>query len=291
MIYKTRTGQTIRGNDGQDRFLSRLYGSVFGRMLVKILIHPAISRAGGAFLNSPLSRGMIAPFIRQNKIDMSQYEETVFRSYNAFFTRKIKSQMRPADYEDAHLISPCDGKLTVYPISREGRFTIKHTDYTMRGLLKNESLAKRYDGGQALVFRLTVDDYHRYFYVDGGTKSRNISIPGVLHTVNPVANDIYPIYKENARQYSLLKSDHFKTILMMEVGALMVGKITNYHQEALVTRGQEKGRFEFGGSTVILFLEPGAAVMDGDLIRNSADGVETVVKAGEKIGELPETVR
>lgn len=75
------------------------------------------------------------------------------------------------------------------------------------------------------MFRLCVEDYHRYIYVDDGVKSENVKIPGVLHTVNPVANDSFPIYKENAREFSLLCSENFGTVLMMEVGAMMVGKL------------------------------------------------------------------
>ena len=64
--------------------------------------------------------------------------------------------------------------------------------------------------------------------------------------MNPAANDVYPIYKENAREYTLLKTKQFGTILMMEVGAMMVGKITNLHKNpATVKKGQEKGNFEF----------------------------------------------
>lgn len=71
---------------------------------------------------------------------------------------------------------------------------------------------------------------------------------------------------------------------MMEVGALLVGRIVNYHEKKEVKRGEEKGRFEFGGSTVILCLEKDKAVIDGDILSNSAAGIETVVKMGEKIG-------
>ena len=136
----------------------------------------------------------------------------------------------------------------------------------------------------ALVFRLTVDDYHRYCYVADGEKSQNYHIQGVFHTVNPVANDVYPIYKENTREYSLLKTKRFKTILMMEVGALMVGRITNYEEAGTVRKGQEKGKFEFGGSTIILLLQKDAAVLDSDLIRNTEEGYEAIVKMGERIG-------
>ncbi len=94
-----------------------------------------------------------------------------------------------------------------------------------------------------------------------------------------------PIYKENTREYSLLKSRHFKTVVMMEVGALMVGRITNYHGACPVKRGQEKGRFEFGGSTVVLLFQDGAVSIDDRLIHNTEKGYETIVKMGERIGE------
>ena len=127
-------------------------------------------------------------------------------------------------------------------------------------------------------------DYHRYCYAESGEKGENIRIPGVFHTVNPAANDRYPIYKENTREYTLLETRQFGTVLQMEVGATMVGRIVNYHGAKTVTRGEEKGRFEFGGSTVILCLEKDRAMVDADILKNTAAGIETVVKMGEKIG-------
>lgn len=286
MIYKTRDGSEIRGNEGQDRLLAALYGTRTGRATVRLLVRPMVSKIGGAFLNSAFSRLLIKPFVEKNQIDLSLYEPEQYPSYNAFFTRKIRSSLRPFDTRPSHLVSPCDAKLTVCPVSEGGRLLVKETAYTVISLLRDEKLARRYYGGQALIFRLTVDDYHHYFYPADGRKSRNRTIPGVLHTVNPAAGDVYPIYKENFRQYCLIKTSAFGTILMMEVGALMVGKIKNHHPEArAVSRGEEKGYFEFGGSTVILLLQPGAARLDADLLNNSLEGAETIVKAGERIGQ------
>ena len=44
--------------------------------------------------------------------------------------------------------------------------------------------------------------------------------------------------------------------------------------------------FEFGGSTVVLMLEPGRLSLDEDILRNSSVGEETIVKMGERIGTL-----
>lgn len=129
-------------------------------------------------------------------------------------------------------------------------------------------------GGSIWVFRLCVDDDHRYIYVDGGAVSRPCRIPGIFHTVNPVANDVSPIYKENVREYCLLRSEHFGTVLQMEVGALLVGKIENHSVTAPVKRGQEKGYFAFGGSTIILLTERDTVIPDKDILENSARGLK-----------------
>ena len=109
-------------------------------------------------------------------------------------------------------------------------------------------------------------------------------IDGALHTVNPVANDVYPIYKENTREYALLKTVNFGTVLMMEVGALMVGRIENVPLRGRVKRGKEKGNFAFGGSTIVLMTQKDRVLPDPDIFFNSEKGIETRVHLGEKIG-------
>jgi len=285
MKRKTRDGVLIDQPDGQDRLLKALYGCAAGRMLLKPLTRPALSRAAGRFLSTKFSCFLIKPFIRANQIDMEQFEATEYASYNEFFSRKIRPSARKVDFEPAHLISPCDSKLTALPIDASTRFTLKHTEYSVASLLKNDELAQSYTGGYALIFRLTVDDYHRYCYFDDGAKEEQVRLPGALHTVNPIANDYFPIYKENAREYTILHTRSFGDAVMMEVGALMVGRIVNHHEKATVVRGQEKGYFQFGGSTVVVLLKAGAAVIDEDILLNSREGVETVVRMGEKIGQ------
>ena len=284
MKQKFRNGVVVEKYDGQEKLLSLLYGSAAGRVLLKPLTAPAVSRLGGWFLSTGVSRVLIKPFIRANGIDMTQFEPVSYRSYNEFFSRRIRPEARPVDMDPKHLISPCDSKLTALPIGEDTVFTLKHTAYTVSSLLKSDTLAKRYAGGYALIFRLTVDDYHRYCYVAEGEKSENTRISGVLHTVNPIANDHFPIYKENSREYSILHNAKFGDILMMEVGALLVGRIVNHHEAAEVTRGQEKGYFQFGGSTVVLLTEPGSVIIDEDILHNSREGTETIVRYGEKIG-------
>lgn len=284
-----RAGNITVRDSGQDKLLRWMYTSRGGRILLTVLVRPWVSRAAGWMLDRSWSRCLIGPFVRKHGIDLSGCVKQRFRSYNDFFTRERKTGYGEPQGGGDTLTSPCDGKLSVYPIccgsGGKTQITVKDTAYTVESLLRSRRLAGRYDGGWGFVFRLTVDDYHRYCYVDDGRKSRNYRIPGVFHTVNPAANDVRPIYKENTREYSLLKSRHFKTVLMMEVGALLVGRITNYHQVGTVRRGQEKGRFEFGGSTVILLFQKDAVRPDPDLLENTRRGFETAVRMGEPVGK------
>ena len=284
MRQRTRDGLLIEGADGKDRLLAALYGSAPGRLLLKPLTAPWLSKLAGCFLSTGASKVFIRPFIKNNHIDMSQFEPVAYESYNDFFSRRIRPEARPIDMDPRHLISPADSKLTALPITETGRFTLKHTQYTVGSLLKDPALAAEYVGGWCLIFRLTVDDYHRYCYAFSGEKGENIRIPGRLHTVNPIANDFFPIYKENSREYTVLHTLEFGDVVAMEVGALLVGKIVNHHGRASVHRGQEKGYFQFGGSTVVLLLKKDTAILDGDILENSRNGIETVVKFGEKIG-------
>lgn len=284
MIWRDRNGNLVPGDDGQDRFLEWMYGTRPGRLLVKLMIRPGVSRAAGWLLDRRVSALAVRPFIRKNHICMDDFEQRRFRSFNDFFTRRVLPGKRPVDDAPAHLIAPCDSKLTVYDIRPDSRFRVKGTEYTLEGLLQSKELAETFLGGTLLLFRLTVGDYHRYTYIDSGFVTGSTRIPGVFHTVNPAAASRCPIYRENTREYSLLESLRFGTVLQMEVGAAMVGRIVNAPGSRNVRRGEEKGRFEFGGSTVIVLLQKGRAILDADLLRNTAQNAETVVRLGERIG-------
>ena len=134
------------------------------------------------------------------------------------------------------------------------------------------------------MFRLTVDDYHRYCYPDSGVKEENVHIQGIYHTVNPIAFRKHAVFRENTREYTVLHSDNFGDLVIMEVGATLVGRISNLHGARRVSRGEEKGHFDFGGSTIVVLVKPNVLRVDQDILRNNAAGCETVIKYGERIG-------
>lgn len=258
-----------------------VYGTVFGRLLAKgILCRKFVSDIYGWWQKSSLSKGKVKKFMEQYNISVDDCTQQTFSNFNAFFTRQRKS------IEDLtapnELPAIADSKLSALPIGRDTRFTVKDVDYTVAELLENEELAKTYEGGMCLIFRLAPDDYHRYSFPDRGTAEDTHEIKGVLHTVNPIAGTM-KVYRRNTRHYTVLHTEHFGEMIQMEVGALLVGKICN-HGHRSFKKLEEKGYFAYGGSTVILLCKKDKVVIDRDILDYSAKGIETKVHLGERIG-------
>ena len=285
MKYQELDGTICEKENLQDKILKTLYTTVWGRMALKPLVQPAFSVVCGKFVDSRLSRWLIRPFIKGAGIDMTPYEKCRYRCYNDFFTRKIKPSERLMDTREEILVSPSDGKVLAYPIDEKSCFEIKHSTYSLRQLLDSQKLAERFLGGYAVVIRLSVEDYHRYCYPASGYKSCNYYIPGKFHTVNPIAVESVPVFKQNAREYTLLKTRMFGTLVQMEVGALMVGRICNEKEEGIVRKGEEKGYFEFGGSTIILFIQKDRIALEETFLANTRKGIETKVQMGQRLGK------
>ena len=264
--------------------LKFLYKTRPGRFILKGLTNPVISDFAGKALDSSPSKLLIPIFIKLNNIDMSEYQEEEYGCFNDFFTRKIRRGARPFDRDKNALIAPCDGYLTVYELNRKSVIPVKQSSYKISRLLRSKKLSEEFSDGLCLVYRLCVDNYHRYCYFDNGIKGNNHFIKGVLHTVRPIALENCPVFTENSREFTYMKTRHFGRVIQMEVGAMLVGKIDNYHQRYRFVRGEEKGRFLYGGSTVIVLLKKDAAVINEEIMKASKMQIETPVKMGERVG-------
>lgn len=264
--------------------LNFFYDSFLGRILLKLFICKFISNLIGIYMNSELSIKKINKFIKDNNIDMSEYEDKKYTSYNDFFTRKIIVSKRPIDNKKNALIAPCDSKLLVYKINEDLTLKIKDSYYDINTLV-NKDIMNEYKDGYACIFRLSTDNYHRYCYIDSGIKEKNVYIKGVFHTVQPIALKHYNFFKTNSREYTILNTDNFGKVIDIDIGALGVGRIKNHHQKHRFIKGEEKGYFEFGGSTIVLLLKKDTIEIDKDILNNSKDNIETIVKYGERIGK------
>ncbi|MBQ7274903.1 MAG: phosphatidylserine decarboxylase [Clostridiales bacterium] len=261
--------------------LEFLYKTAAGRIILRPLVSRPVSVLSGKLMDSKASKVLIRSFAKKNDIRVEDYELDNINCFNDFFCRKIKDGLRPVSDDPLHLISPCDGLLSVYKISSDTVLNVKQSEFTVSGLLKDEALAREFYGGYALVFRLCVNHYHRYIYFDSGRQQENVKIRGIYHTVRPVALEQYPVFIQNTREYAVINSDNFGKAVQMEVGAMLVGRIVNDNPSSCdVTRGEEKGHFEYGGSTIILLIQKDKANIDDRFINSS----EVPVVMGQTIG-------
>ncbi len=198
-------------------------------------------------------RPIIGGFARRNGIPLTPEQKKSFGSYQEFFLRRRPPL--PVDQTPEILVSPCDGWLSAFPIREDSSFVIKGAPYRLEDLIADKRLARQFQGGDCLIFRLCPSDYHHYSYIDDGFQGKNHFIPGALHSVQPLACQTYPVYTLNRRCWSLLESDHFGPVIQAEIGALIVGGIVNDHENAQVSRGMEKGRFDLAGSTIVLLFQ------------------------------------
>ena len=267
-----------------NRTLSFAYKRRIGKPVQKLLTHPLITAAAGAYMNTAASVKRIEPFAEKNSIDLSEYQKEDYRCFNDFFTRRIKPERRPVDMEPGCLISPCDGYLSVYRISCDSVFTIKDSEYNIFDLVGGSPIASQYINGLALVLRLGVENYHRYCYIDNGMKSRNYHINGRYHTVQPIAVRKHPVFVQNTREYTVMHTENFGDVTQIEVGACLVGRIKNHDEACKVTRGREKGYFMFGGSTIVLLFKEDTITLPGTVFSANAKGEEIPVLYGQRIG-------
>lgn len=273
-----------------EELLRLAYGTKLGLWATtNILTRRWVSILIGLYYDSGLSRGKIESFVRQLGIDLEECEREVheYACFNEFFYRKLKPEYRPITAVPGAVASPGDGRLLVFPrIDKDTLSYVKWAPVRLMDLFNHDrNLAERYQGGCCGVLRLCPADYHRFHFPVSGSPGPTTIVPGLLHSVSPYAlEQKIPVYALNKRSLCTLQSEQFGEVLLMEVGALCVGSmVQTYQAGSQVLCGEEKGYFKFGGSTVIFFFRKNTVAFDEDLLRNSAKGVETMVKMGEKI--------
>lgn len=281
MIYDRQNKRYIKENEYKSGTLGFLYGTKAGRIiLTTVVARPYFSKLVGLYKKSGFSKGEIQPFVEKYKIDTKEYELQKMRSFNDFFIRKRKVSCDGLKKGDLPAIA--DAKLLVYDVTEDLKLDVKHSSYTVEEVLGDKKLAKEFRGGKCLVYRLTVDDYHRYHFLDKGVIKNSYKIKGELHTVRPVAGR-YKVFSRNCREITVMQTDIFGDVVQVEVGATLVGCIKNHDVGCVFNRLQEKGHFEYGGSTILLFMKNNV-VLDEDIVACSKRNVEVKVRIGEKIG-------
>lgn len=286
-IWNRYTGREEAERVYGDWAVRMLYGNAAGFGFAdSVLARPWFSRVYGGLQSSRASRRKIAPFIRDFEVAMNEFEERDYSSFNEFFIRKFRPGMRPFVAEAGRMPAFAEARYLAFEaLDEEALFPVKGIHLSAQAVLGADVEAGFFRGGPMMIARLCPVDYHRFHYPDAGQTLATARSGDRLHSVNPVAlARSGTIFARNERVISVLQTENFGRLAYVEVGALCVGKIVQTHDASQpFVRGGEKGYFLFGGSTVLLFGEPGRWKPDDDLLRNTRNRIETFVKLGDGV--------
>lgn len=268
---------------------------------IRSLLRKLSIKQGIKFDGPHLNRD-IASFIRFHKLDLSECQikdPSKFATFNEFFYRKLEQGARPveASEEEGIAVSPADCRCTAFvTVDSATQLWIKGRNFTLaklfNGNFNNLEKTSLYNPTKCCIgiFRLAPQDYHRFHSPVSGTIGPMKYIEGEYYTVNPMAirSDL-DVYGENVRVIVPIYTENFGTIILVGVGAMMVGStIITVKEGQQVKKGDEIGYFKFGGSTVLLLFEKDRFHFDSDLVDNSKLCIETLIRVGQSIGHKPD---
>lgn len=273
-----------------DGFLHWLYNSRAGNLSNAFVFRQKyLSKLYGWLHNRRLSRRKVAPFIQKMNVNADELICPIedFSSFNDFFKREIDLSKRPVDPNPHACIAPVDGNILAYQtLDPDMTFRIKRSIFNLRSFLRDETLVEKFSQGSMLVSRLGLKDYHHFHFPDSGVPGEAKSIKGKYYVSGPYSlRRLIPFYSENYRMLTIVDSEHFGQIAMVEIGAFTVGSIQQrYRPGCRVVKGDSKGFFEMGGSTVVLLFETKRIELDRDLCINTRNDIETYVQMGDSVG-------
>ncbi|ORY76368.1 phosphatidylserine decarboxylase-domain-containing protein [Protomyces lactucae-debilis] len=268
---------------------SRMESNRIRRMLKTMSIKQGIK------YDSPSSAKDIKPFIAFHRLNMDEVLDPVdsFKSFNEFFYRKLKPDARPctAPNDPRIAVSPADCRSVVFnTLTSATEIWVKGQQFSIARLFGDaypEDVA-RFENGSFGIFRLAPQDYHRFHIPVDGTLGIPKTIEGQYYTVNPMAiRSNLDVYGENVRVLIPVDTKEFGRVMIVCIGAMMVGSTVITAEPGPVSRTDELGYFKFGGSTILLIFEPGRFEFDTDLVQNATASLETLLRMGSSIGHPP----
>lgn len=219
---------------------------------------------------------LIRQFVKAYDIDLSEAERENpedYRSFNDFFTRKLKQEARPIDTQTHNIISPADGKISqTGDIISKQLIQAKGIQYSLEALLGGDiALAEQFTDGKFAVVYLSPRDYHRIHMPMDGKLLSMMLVPGDLFAVNQATVRMVPeLFARNERLILSFDTASGPMVLVM-VGAIFVGsmetvwagKVTPPYRNTLeywdyrtdnlhFNKGEEIGRFNMGSTVVML---------------------------------------
>ena len=252
------------------------------RLFVRAVSSPRMSRVTASLADlrppGPLLRPFLRAYIRAYGVNMSEAAEPLasFASFNAFFTRRLRTGARPICADVDTVVSPCDSRVhSIGTMPEDGRLEqVKGRTYSLSALLGSEDDARTFARGVHATLYLSPSMYHRVHEpVDGLIRAWRY-VPGRLFPVNGLAiRHVNSLFAVNERVSILIDSPEFGPVAVIMVGAANVGRmslsfadlVTNSGQPGAlvqakapipIARGQELGAFNLGSTVVLLVADP-----------------------------------
>ncbi len=223
---------------------------------------------------------LIQFFIKRYHVDMSIAEDpdaTHYAHFNAFFTRALKSGIRPVDNSQNIIVSPVDGCVSQVGKIQAGRiFQAKNFYFSLVELLGgSEARALPFWNGHFATLYLAPKDYHRVHMPYSGNLEEMVYIPGRLFSVNQQSAENIPgIFSRNERVVTLFNTPGgpmaiilVGAIIVASIEAVWAGVVTPGRQRQMknwryagsdiqLLKGDEMGRFQLGSTVIVLMADP-----------------------------------
>ncbi len=230
-----------------------------------------------------LKNFLINKFIAKYKVNLSEAKLeniTNYVSFNGFFTRELKNNVRPIG--KSNLVSPADGTLSQLGIITNGNIiAAKNKTYSVKQLLTTTDKAQYFIGGNFYTLYLSPKDYHRVHIPIDAKLLSMVYVPGNLFSVNETSiNNIPALLARNERLICYFKSDIGEVAIIL-VGAIFVGsmevawqgritppygkkiKTFNYQNNNItLKKGEELGRFNMGSTVIVLLPKSANKTLD-----------------------------
>jgi phosphatidylserine decarboxylase len=255
----------------------RSLASLYLRLLSRPSLSRRVGRLAEVHLPGPVLRAVIAAYVRIYGVDLAESAEPAsFRTFDEFFTRRLREGARPVEGDADVVVSPCDARLQgLGRIPEDRRLEqIKGKTYTIDELLGEGPLAARFAGGAHATLYLSPAMYHRVHWPADGRVVGWRRIPGPLYPVNALAvRHVDRLFAVNRRVVVEMESETFGPLAVVLVGATNVGRISLAFESlgrpasirgdwvepampAAVRRGDELGVFHLGSTVVLLAADP-----------------------------------
>lgn len=261
-----------------------------------------LTRLVGLFADARLGRittYAIQKFVQIYQVDLDEAAQKVkdFTTFNEFFSRALKSGVRPIDTDKNSVVFPVDGRISAYGQLKDNlQMQAKGHYFTVEALLASEENGKTFHNGEFITVYLSPSDYHRVHLPVSGKLLEMTYIPGKLFSVNPLYTSQIPeLFSRNERVVCLFETELGKMAVVL-VGAAIVRSIMttwagvvapnrsseivtfDYREQSIsLNKGDEIGRFLMG-STVICLFENGKVLLDTSLQN------EQQVRMGQRMG-------